>query len=481
MQSLTVKTQQGEVEGIQDGAAHVWRGIPFAQPPVGPLRGVSPRPPEAWHGIRSAASFGPRSVQQFSWDTSQPESEDCLYLNIWSPAAESDTLRPVLVWIHGGGFVIGSGSDTQFDGVGYATRGDLVYVTINYRLGGFGYLRNDRDPASANLGVLDQIAALQWIQDNIAAFGGDPQNVTLMGESAGGMSISVLLGTPRAAGLFHKAIVQSGGVKPVFAPDEPAHVVKRMLDTAGVENVEALMSLSTDAFNAACQLVALIEDDPILGGMPFHPAIDGLVLPVHPLDNLRRIPTLVGTCADEIGLFEVFDNKPLINGMPVRMRHYGGEAWWQALTDTYQATAGGGRWKSELLGDGFIGIPSLRLANALAAGSTDVWVYRFDYAGASEIGATHGADVSFTFNSPSAPPLPVEWNATAQRLAAQMQDAFIAFARSGSPQTADLPEWPMHTPDGLDYMVFDAECRIERDSIGAERRAAWASVPDIAI
>jgi para-nitrobenzyl esterase len=295
------------------------------------------------------------------------------------------------------------------------------------------------------------------------------------------MSIGILLGTPRAAGLFHKAIIQSGGVKPVFAPHEYMHVQKRMLDAAGVSDIDALMDLSTDAFNAACQQVALDGNDPVFGGMPFHPAIDGIVLPAHPLDNLRRIPTLVGTCADEIGLFEVFDNKPLINGMPVRMRHYGGETWWQALNDTYQATTRGERWRSELLGDGFIGIPSLRLADALAAVGAVVWAYRFEYAGASEIGATHGADVAFTFNSPSAPPLPLDWNDTAQRLADRMQDAFIAFARSGSPQTAALPEWPVYTPDKLEFMVFDAECRIGRDPVGAERRAAWASLPAVAI
>jgi para-nitrobenzyl esterase len=365
--------------------------------------------------------------------------------------------------------------------VQYATHGDLVYVTINYRLGGFGYLLNDRDPASANLGLLDQIAALQWIQDNIAAFGGDPQNVTVMGESAGGMSIGILLGTPRAEGLFHKAIVQSGGVKPVYAPHEPAHVVKCMLNAAGVDDVEALMRLSTDAFNAACQQVAWDEDDPVLGGMPFHPAIDGVVLPAHPLDNLRRIPTLIGICADEIGLFEMFDSRPLLNGIPARIRHYAGEAQWQALTDTYQATTRGTRWRSELLSDGFINIPSLRLADALIAGGADVWVYRFEYAGASDIGAAHGTDVAFTFNSPRAASLPVDWNAAAQRLGTQVQDALIAFVHIGSPQTAALPDWPTHTPDGRDFMVFDAQCRIERDWIGAERRAAWAAVPDIAI
>lgn len=481
MQPLTVQTQQGELEGVADGGARVWRGIPFAQPPVGALRGVSPQPPLAWHGLRSAAAFGPKAVQQFVIDGSQVESEDCLYLNIWAPAAQADAPRPVLVWIHGGGFVIGAGSDSLYDGTQYATRGDLVYVTINYRLGGFGYLRTDRDPASANLGLLDQIAALQWIQDNIAAFGGDPQNVTVMGESAGGMSIGILLGTPRAEGLFHKAIVQSGGVKPVYAPHEPIHVLKRMLDAAGVNDAEALMSLSTDAFNAACKQVAWDEDDPVLGGMPFHPAIDGIVLPAHPLHHLRRIPALIGICADEIGLFEMFGNKPLLNGIPARIRHYAGEAQWRVLTDTYQATTRGERWQSELLSDGFINIPSLRLADALIAGGADVWVYRFDYAGASDIGAAHGTDVAFTFNSPRAASLPVDWNASAQRLAAQMQDALIAFVHTGSPQVASLPEWPTHIPDRHDFMVLDAEPRIERDWIGAKRREAWAPVPDTAI
>jgi para-nitrobenzyl esterase len=178
---LVIRTQQGDLEGTAENGVRIWRGIPFAQPPADDLRGRSPRPPQTWTGVRSASQFGPQAVQlgnpDSSGGSSVNQSENCLHLHVWAPGEDGDRLRPVIVWIHGGGFIAGTGSDPGFDGTLFAGGDDLLYVTINYRLGVFGYLLNDRDLASQNLGLLDQIAALQWARDNIASFGGDPQLV----------------------------------------------------------------------------------------------------------------------------------------------------------------------------------------------------------------------------------------------------------------------------------------------------------------
>ena len=217
---VLVETRRGTVRGVAEGGLAVFRGLPFARPPVGPLRFRPPEPPEPWSGVRDAARFGTSASQNgalvgtlMSLGISRT-GDDCLYLNVWTPGADRGR-RPVLVWIHGGAFILGSGSQMLYDGATLTRRGDVVVVTINYRLGALGFLRlrdrfGDRLPATGNEGLLDQVAALEWVRDEIAAFGGDPANVTIFGESAGAMSCATLLGVPRARGLFHRAILQSG-------------------------------------------------------------------------------------------------------------------------------------------------------------------------------------------------------------------------------------------------------------------------------
>ena len=215
-----VETRRGAVRGVGKDGLVLFRGLPYARPPIGPLRFRPPEPPEAWSGIRDATRFGSSAPQNgaligplMSLGIGRT-GEDCLHLNIWTPAADGRR-RPVMVWIHGGAFILGSGSQMLYDGAALARRGDVVVVTINYRLGALGFLRlrdrfGSRLPASGNEGLLDQIAALQWVRDEISSFGGDPGNVTIFGESAGAMSCATLLATPRAGGLFHRAILQSG-------------------------------------------------------------------------------------------------------------------------------------------------------------------------------------------------------------------------------------------------------------------------------
>ena len=229
-----VQTSYGELRGTRAEGLHIFRGVPFARPPAGARRFRPPERPAAWAGVRDATRFGPAAPQSlgllgpvFSLGITRMD-EDCLSLNVWTPGVDSRR-RPVLVWIHGGAFVLGAGSQSLYDGAVLARRGDVVVVTINYRLGSLGFLRlrelsGGRLPASGNEGLLDQIAALEWVRDEIAAFGGDPGNVTIFGESAGAMSCAALLGAPRARGLFHRAILQSGAANYV-SPAETASAV----------------------------------------------------------------------------------------------------------------------------------------------------------------------------------------------------------------------------------------------------------------
>ncbi len=218
-----VETKSGKIEGAYQDDLFVFKGIPFASPPVGEFRWLPPQPVKPWKSIRQAQAFGPTAPHNSGglslmaeYRLEEPQSEDCLYLNVWTPGLDSSK-RPVMVWIHGGAFNRGSGSSPQYAGNSLAKRGNAVIVTINYRLGCLGFLNLDKVtggkiPATGNEGLLDQIAALHWVQDNIASFGGDPGNVTVFGESAGGMSIGCLLAMPLARGLFHKAILQSGSL-----------------------------------------------------------------------------------------------------------------------------------------------------------------------------------------------------------------------------------------------------------------------------
>lgn len=476
-----ITIRDGRIAGAREAnGTRVWRGIPFARPPVGLLRGRAPQPADAWSGIRDATVFGSDAIQQSLVPGVGPMkgSEDCLYLNVWAPERPASTPRPVIVWIHGGGFVFGAGSEESYHGAGYAERGDVVFVTFNYRLNGFGYLQTSRDPGSANLGLLDQIAALRWVRDNIAAFGGDPNKVTVMGESAGGMSIGCLLGAPASRGLFHRAIIQSGGARPVFLPDEPRQVLALALGEAGLRpgDDEKLLALPASDLHRIFNALAAASNTALLGGEAFHPAVDGVVLPEHPLLALAPVPTLIGHCENEGVTFA--DVKTLIDGLPKKVRSLVGAARWDTLTAAYTGTPRPQRDPTvDLFSDTFTGIPSLRLADRLVALGAPVWSYRFDYQKASPIGAAHASDIAFTFGQPKGTPFPVDWTAEAKAVSDRMRDSFIAFAKTGSPQTDALPRWPRHDPAGLDYLRFDVKPSVARDYIGEARRAAWRSAP----
>jgi len=260
---LLVETKCGPVRGLKEGSVNVWRGLPYAQAPVGEGRFRAPQPPQPWTEVREVSAFGavaPQlSVGLESRFNVRPgaaqlpaQSEDCLFLNVWAPAAPGN--YPVMVWVHGGSFVTGSGSMPLYDGARFAAQGEVVVVTLNYRLGALGFLHlADLGPGfDNNLGLLDQVAALRWVQQNIAAFGGDPGRVTIFGESAGAMSIAALLGMPAAEGLFQAAILQSGAVR-AQPPERAKAVVQGMLRELGISDPAALRTLPVEALLQAAQ------------------------------------------------------------------------------------------------------------------------------------------------------------------------------------------------------------------------------------
>src|SRR4051812_29132598 len=288
--STQVDTRYGSVGGQDDDGLVVFRGVPFAAPPIGPRRFRAPEPAEPWNGVRPALRFslpGPQldDMPLHGFDISRT-SEDCLYLNVWTP--NTDGARTVMVWIHGGAFAVGSSSQPLFDGATLARHGDVVVVSINYRLGALGFLNVDADGFDANCGLLDLVAALEWVRDNIAGFGGDPTRVTVFGESAGAMSIGCLLGSPRTAGLFGRAILQSGSVGRIPSADDAAEVADRFLAKLDIDRcrLDGLRAVPVDDILTAQRQVRDEFRAPRPLTMPFQPLVDGELLPRSPLQHI---------------------------------------------------------------------------------------------------------------------------------------------------------------------------------------------------
>ncbi|WP_162179533.1 carboxylesterase/lipase family protein [Thermogemmatispora carboxidivorans] len=498
MSECIVETRYGKVQGYQQGAICVWKGIPFARPPLGARRFRPPEPPEPWTGVRPTTAFSPMAPQVAEMGASmvgaigaervvdpRPISEDCLYLNIWSPAADEGK-RPVMVYIHGGAFTIGSASDPWYDGTSFAERHNIVVVSLNYRLGilGFVYLKELAGAGSSysgNCGLLDQIAALRWVRENIAAFGGDPENVTVMGESAGAMSIAALLGMPAARGLFQRAILQSGAAGDLPTGAEATRVAQALLSKLGLSQVEAL---------AEVPLEALLKVQPELGQefggvRAFSPVIDGETLPRHPLEMLaqglaRDVTVLAGTNRDEWRLFALMGGGAQIN--EALLRRLFGDAAQQVLaryTEAREDHSPELAW-IDLMGDLVFRIPALRLAEAQVRQGAPVWVYRFDWkspAFGGALGAAHAMDIPFVFNTLDVG-LSRLFTGTApsrQTLADLMHAAWAAFIRDGNPHLPALPAWPRYDLERRATLIWDEVPSLAEDPQG-ELRALWEGV-----
>jgi para-nitrobenzyl esterase len=501
---LVVETAAGKVRGLRkDGLAH-WRGIPYAAPPAGALRFLPPRPPPPWTGERDATRFGPLAPQSRDPRIAMMSgvsgklamSEDCLVLNVVSPAAD-DARRPVVVWIHGGAFIMGSGSQPLYNGASFAARHDIVVVTINYRLSLFGllYLGDlaGEPYRQGNAALLDQLAALRWVRENIGAFGGDPARVTVMGESAGAISIGNLLGMPAARGLFDRAILQSGAA--ALAPpgrDAATALAREVLAELGVD-VPGLAGVPAE------RLVAIQERITHARGLgAFAPFVDGETIPRPPTDAVRdgegaRVPILLGSNRDEWALFGVFFGEPAAAVARAQLAGlFGGDVG--ALDRVHAAyaaarlarTAGPGARPPEgaawldVIGDVGLRVPALRLADAHAR-HAPAWMYRFDWespALGGRLGAAHAIDLPFVWNQLDLPVSQLFLGdvEAARPLAAQVHAAWAAFIRGDAPAAASLPAWPRYEAPRRATLLIDREPRIADDPDAAVREL-WRDVP----
>lgn len=471
MGDLRIKTSLGWLEGRTENGARTWKGIPYARPPVGERRFAAPASPEPWEGIRDAGTFGPPALQPgdpaeryaLRADT-PPPSEDCLYLNIWAPlAGKSNKPLPVMVWIHGGAFVTGSGGHPAYDAAGLASTGDVVVVTVNYRLGAFGFMHLAPlgEGFVSNAGLLDQIAALTWIKSEIAAFGGDPEKITVFGESAGAMSIAALLAMPAAKGLFAHAVLQSGAAQTLPA-EQAEDVVSGILLLLGVERSEAskLKSLpAADILQAAEELGRMLGGGP---AMVFQPVVDGEALPLAPLEAIRTgaakgVPLIVGTNLDEGDYFIRADMPPLpLEGAIRGVELMTGIPDAGPLVRAYPHTAQG---QAEVMTDLFFRRSAIQLAEA-QSGHASVWMYRFDWTSPAHPAlakAVHTREIVFVFDNLQVleAQLGVSLDPGAQRLAGEMQAAWLAFAKGGSPDHAGLA-WPKYEEPDRRTMIFGA-------------------------
>ena len=486
-----VATRSGKVEGFEDRGIQVFKGIPFATPPVGKLRWRAPQPEQAWDGVRDATKFSAQCAQSPFVMTAMmggPEpvvSEDSLYLNVWTPACD-DAKRPVLFWIHGGAFVWGSADTPWYDGTKFAEHGDVVVVTINYRLGPFGFMHlADLYPelaGSGNLGILDQIAALEWTRDCIAAFGGDPERVTIFGESAGGGSVGTLLGTPAARGLFTQAIAESGAASWTKTREAANTTAAEVVANLGVEpgDLDAILAKSMQEIIDA--MPEFTENGTT--GLPFAPTHDGTVLPEPPLDAIRNgsatgVRVVTGTNQDEMTLFVLADpNFFTLDFDQVRARAAnaigdGAGELFDKFRALYPDLAAPQLWV-KIATEVVFRDPATRMLEA-QQGHGETWSYVFTWetpAFGGMLKSTHALEIPFVWdNLDQGAEMFTGDGADRQGIADAMHAAWIAFARTGDPSTAALL-WPQYDTKRRATLRFDATREV-LDDPGRELRLAF--------
>ncbi len=505
-ESLLIETTTGTVRGAHDGETHRWLGIPYAADPLGNLRLRSPQPHPAWEGVRDALEFGNVAPQEATKVIPIPVglsiAEDCLSLNIWAPVREEgDTrARPVMLWIHGGAYFIGFSAQKVYNGRSLAEHGDVIVVTINYRLGALGFLDfssfgDETHVFDSNLGLRDIIASLEWVKENIAAFGGDPDDVTLFGESAGGGCVTTLMTSPKAAGLFHKAIAQSSPASSVYGTERAAVVAGTYLDLIGVPHDQAKTALrEMDALTLAASTTKLLDRIATTapGTVAFAPVVDGDVVPDYPINVFRNggampIPLVIGTNHDEAALFKMMKSPlmpiseaaihemfELVSAESPELAQMEGQI--TAAYKDYPKQKGA----MEISRDAGFRMPSIWVAEAHSR-FAPTFMYRFDTAPPLMkllgIGASHATELPYVFGN-----LPDKVRnkdisfklgglREAHEISARMQAHWLAFAQTGDPATAD-GVWPAYDAQTRATLIINTKDVVENDPEG-EIRSVW--------
>jgi para-nitrobenzyl esterase len=504
--TAVIETTSGKIEGVFRKGLYFFRGIPYAAPPVGERRWLPPMPPKPWGGVRPAKEFGPTAPQEpmeiqfLEPPEKQPQSGDCLYLNIWTPGLDG-AKRPVMVWVHGGFFTTGAGSWLIYNGRTLSTRGDVVVVTINYRLGALGFLNlnevtKGKIPATGNEGLLDQVLALEWVRDNISRFGGDPDNVTIFGESAGAMSIGVLLAMPKARGLFHRAILQSGAAHHVHSLERAEKVGATFLDILDIKPTEVnkLRSLTEQQIiNAQVELMARARDPKLaIGDLPLRPVVDGNViseLPTHAIagGSADNVPVLIGTTLDEWKLFAVLDkNLASLNeaGLLRRCQRLIPDGDVSGLIEVYRRARSQRNLpvtSAELFiaiqSDRVFRMPAIKLAEAHYRRQQPTYMYLFNWVSPlvnGILGSCHALDLGFVFGT-----LDDKFTGSgeeARALSRKIQDAWVSFARHGNPSCESVDKWKLYD-ERRETMVLGKQ-RILVEAPYDEERRAWDPFAD---
>jgi len=496
-----VETSGGRVEGRETATHHSFLGIPYAAAPIGRLRFAPPAVAPPWTGIRSALEAGlacPQPPSLLPGMEPGPIGDDCLSLNVYTPAPDGGR-RPVLVWIHGGGFVAGSSTQAIYEASRLVVRGDVVVVSVNYRLGALGFLAPVAaglalDGATDNAGMLDQIAALHWVRDNVAAFGGDPERVTIFGESAGGMSVTTLLAMPSARGLFQRAIAQSGAAQATCSRTDAARVTSLLLEELGIERggVAALRELpSAELVAAQVQVASKLVGDVFL---PFAPVVDPATLPLAPSQAIaeglaKDVPLLTGTTCDEWRLFSFatprhreLDAEGLRKRVARRLEAVGhGDA--DELIAVYRKTRpDAAPWQifDAIESDRHFRIPAIRLAEWQCAHQPHTYMYLFTWpspAAGGLLGSCHALELPFVFGTLGAPGMDRFSGSgpAAEELSNVVMDTWLRFATGDADRHDGLAHWPGYEASKRATAVLDAEPGVVNDPAAEERRA-WTGI-----
>ena len=487
-QGPVANTTSGKIRGVvQENKVNAFRGIPYGAPTDGANRFMPPVKPAAWTGIKDTVEWGPEAPQ--GPHTEIPEvaatipkltvSEDCLHLNVWTNGLDAHE-RPVMVWLHGGGFTSGNGSYTMYDGANMARKHDVVTVTVNHRLNSFGFLYladigGAKYGHASNVGMLDVVAALEWVRDNIANFGGDPKNVTIFGQSGGAGKVSTLLAMPPAKGLFHRAIVQSGANVKGVSADDATKTAHMLMDKLGVKTADELQQVPMDQVIAATLSTR---------GLRLAPVVDGKTLPGGPFDPTAPalsadVPLLIGTTEFEVNFFPNTKLDPIDDTelhAAVKQATRAGDAEVDKLIAVYRK----GRPKasdidlSEIIASDGFRTQVITEAERKAAQPAPVYMYYFTWKTPVHDGklkAFHTLEIPFVLANVDESKSMTGSGADRYPLQDKMSAAWAAFARTGNPNHKGLPNWPAFKTDRRATMIFDNHCKVVNDPHGEEREA----------
>jgi para-nitrobenzyl esterase len=497
----TVATTAGKIRGSHGKGVYTFRGVPYAATTAGAGRFQPPAKLAPWSGTREATELGPRSPQLLSafhgfvphevevMDRDERMGEDCLVVNVWTPTLGRGRKLPVMVWLHGGGFTSGSGGFIIYDGIELARKHDVVVVTVNHRLSAFGYLYlagfgSERYANASNAGNLDIVAALEWVRDNIAAFGGDANNVTIFGQSGGGGKVSSLMAMPAAHGLFHRAIIQSGADVKGIAREAAGHNAERYLARLNLtpQQLDKLQDIPLE------QLIKATEAN---GGPPinFGPVVDGHSLPTDPFDPTApamsaSVPLLIGTVETEVTFFPGQQMDPIddaaLQAQVKKLLRSAGDADVDRVIAAYRAgrpTASNTDIALIMGSDAFRAAILLEADRKSAQAQAPVYQYYFTWRSPVRDGKLrtfHTLEIPFVFDNVDAAQAMTGSGKDRHPLATRMSNAWVAFARTGNPNHPGLPHWTAYDSTRRATMIFNNECRMVDDPHGTEQRLFWS-------